>query len=103
MKTIAVNELMIPLEEYATVPQDTNLYEAVLALERAQMAFDPAKHKHRAILVLDEHKQVVGKLTMLDILMAMEPKYAELEAAGALSRSGYSPDMISSMFKDNIL
>ena len=94
---------MIPLEEYATVPQDANLFEAVLALEKAQMAFDPSKHKHLAILVLDKEKNVVGKLVMFDILMALEPKYGELEATGMLSRSGYSPDMIKSMFKDHFL
>jgi CBS domain-containing protein len=103
MKTVVVKELMVPIEEYATVSKEANLYEAVLALEKAQMAFDPSKHKHRAILVLDRGKNVVGKLVMLDILMALEPKYGELEAAGVLSRSGYSPEIIKSMLKDNFL
>lgn len=104
MKTISVKELMVPLEEYATVPLKANLLEAVLALENAQKGIDPAKHKHRAILVVDEQrKRIVGKLGMFDILMALEPKYGELEAQGMLSRSGYSPDLISSMFKDHFL
>lgn len=103
MKTVMVKELMVPIEEYATVPQEANLYEAVLALEKAQRAFDPSKHKHRAILVLDRNKNVVGKLVIFDILMSLEPKYGELEAAGALSRSGYSPEIIKSMLKDHIL
>ncbi|MDX2451737.1 MAG: CBS domain-containing protein, partial [Desulfosarcina sp.] len=75
MKTVIVKELMVPIEEYATVPQEANLYETVLALEKAQMSYDPSKHKHRAILVLDSGKKVVGKLDMLDILMSLEPKY----------------------------
>ena len=103
MKTVIVKELMVPIQEYATVSQEASLYEAVLALEKAQMAFDPSKHKHRAILVLDRKKNIVGKLIMLDILMALEPKYGELEAAGTLSRSGYSPDLIKSMLEDNAL
>ena len=103
METISVKDLMVPLDEYATVLQDANLYEAVLALEEAQMAFDPSKHKHLAILVLDNETNVVGKLDMIDILMALEPKYGELEATGMLSRSGYSPDLIKSLFKDNFL
>jgi len=103
MKRITVKELMVPLEEYATVQQDTNLFEAVLALEEAQKAFDPAKHKHRAILVLDEDHQVVGKLGMFDILMALEPKYAELGARGALTREGYNPELIKSMLQDHFL
>jgi hypothetical protein len=31
VKTIAVKDLMLPLSEYATVPQDATLYDAVLA------------------------------------------------------------------------
>ncbi len=102
MKTVIVKELMVPIEEYATVPQEANLYETVLALEKAQMSYDPSKHKHRAILVLDSGKKVVGKLDMLDILMSLEPKYAKLEADGALSQSGYSPEFIKSILKDNV-
>jgi CBS domain containing-hemolysin-like protein len=102
MKTAIVKELMVPIEEYATVSQGANLYEAVLALEKAQMAFDPSKHKHRAILVLDSKKIVVGKLDIFDILMALEPKYGELEATGVLSSSGYSPDLIKDMLKDRV-
>ena len=36
MKNYMVKELMIPLSEYATVNVEANLYEAVLALEKAQ-------------------------------------------------------------------
>ena len=103
MKTITAAKLMVPLNEYATVPKDANLFEAILALEKAQSVFDIKKHKHRAILVLNENKQVVGKLTMVDILKALEPKYGELDAKGTLSRSGHSPDLIKDMLKDNYL
>jgi CBS domain-containing protein len=103
MRSIIVKEMMVPIEEYATVPPEATLYEAVLALEKAQMAFDPLKHKHRAILVLDKNKKVVGKVSMFDILIALEPRYGELEAEGVLSRSGYSPDLIKSMLKDKAL
>lgn len=103
MRTMTVKDLEVPLDEYATVPESASLFEAVLALQKAQQAFDPKKHKHRAILVLGAHGGVVGKLGMFDILMALEPKYADLEAAGMLSRSGYSPDMIRSLLKDHVL
>ena len=94
---------MVPLEEYATVPLEANLLGAILALDKAHEAFDTLKHKHRAVLVLVRKNNVVGKIDMFDILMALEPKYGELEAAGTLSRSGYSPDFIKSMLKDNVL
>jgi CBS domain-containing protein len=94
---------MVPLQEYATVPLDATLYDAILALEKAQTAFDPKKHKHRAILVLDTNGKVVGKVAIFDILIALEPKYGQLEAEGVLARSGYSPEFINSMLKNNAL
>ena len=38
MRSIIVKEMMVPIEEYATVRLEATLYEAVLALEKAQMA-----------------------------------------------------------------
>ena len=103
MRSIIVKELMVPLEEYAIVSQKANLREAVLALEEAQKAFDPSKHKHRAVLVLDENKNVLGKITMFDVLMALKPKYEKLEEIGMLSRSGYNQDTLEGMVEDNII
>ena len=103
MKTITVKELMVPLEGYATVSREATLLEAVLALEKAQMALDPSQHKHRAILVLDENRKVVSKITMKNILVALEPNYGKVEGMGVLERSGYSPNLIRSMLEDNAL
>jgi CBS domain-containing protein len=97
MRTISVKELMVPLEEYATVPEEATMHEAILALEKARKAFEPSQHKHHAILVLDGSKNVVGKLSMFDILIALEPKYDKLENVG-----GYSPDFIKSMLNNNV-
>ena len=88
MKTFVVKDLMVPLEGYATVPQEATLREAVLALEKAQMKLDPSQHKHRAILVLDESGKVVSKITMKNILVALEPNYGKVEGIGVLERSG---------------
>jgi len=103
MKTIVVRELMVPLEDYATVSVDATLRDAVLALEKAQQALDASRHKHRAILVLDEDSKVVSKITMKDILVALEPNYGKLEGMDVLERSGYSPDLIKDMLEDNAL
>jgi CBS domain-containing protein len=103
MKTVIVKDLMVSIEEYATVSKGANLYEAVIALEKAQLSVDASRHKHRAVLVLDDEGNVVGKLDIFDILMALEPKYGELDAAGVLKRSGYSPEFIDSLLKDKLL
>jgi CBS domain-containing protein len=103
MRTLAVKALMVPIEDYATVPQGANLQEAILALEKAQAELESLNHKHRAILVLDDNGNVLGKLTMKDILIALEPNYGNLEGMDVLSRSGYSPDLIKSMLEENAL
>jgi CBS domain-containing protein len=103
MRTITVRELMVPLEAYATVSREATLGEAILALERAQMTLDPSRHKHRAILVIDEGGKVVSKITMKNILVALEPNYGKVEGMGVLERSGFSPDLIKDMLKTNAL
>ena len=42
-----VKDLMVPISEYATVPVGATLFEAVLALEEAQLNFDRSKYQHR--------------------------------------------------------
>ena len=67
-----VKDLMVPLEEYATVSEEANLHEAVLALEKAQSRFRQDRYKHRAVLVYDKEKRIVGKLSQLDVIKGLE-------------------------------
>lgn len=97
MKTIKVKELMVPLADYASVSQDANLYEAVIALEEAQQHYDKRAYKHRAVLVFDDHNKIVGKLSQLDVLKALEPKYGEIDSVKGVSHWGLSASFIKSM------
>ncbi len=99
MQGTTVKDLMVPLSEYATVSEDATLWEAVTALEKAQEQFDQTRYRHRAILALDKNYRVVGKISQLDVLKALEPKYAEMVDLESLSRSGFSPDFQKSMLE----
>ena len=105
MDIITVKELMVPLEEYATVSEEATLHDAVIALEEAQENLDRTRYKylHRAILVLDKSQNVVGKISQLDILRALEPKYEKVVDARALSRAGLSPEFLKSMLEEQDL
>jgi CBS domain-containing protein len=105
METMTVKDLMVPLEEYATVSQDATLYEAVMALEKAHEELDRTRYKylHRAILAFDENNHVVGKLSQLDVLKALEPKYREMGDPGRLSRAGFSPQFLESIMEHHAL
>ena len=74
MEKYSVKELMVPISEYATVPMGTPLLEAMNVLERAQEAYTISKYQHRAILVLDDEQNVVGKIGQLRVLKAIETR-----------------------------
>lgn len=99
METITVNKLMVPLSEYSTVSEDDTLYDAVQVLKKAQKNYEPGKHRHRAVLVHDGNNRVVGKLGQIEILKALEPKYAKIGDLNNLSRAGFSPDFLKDMME----
>ena len=98
---ITINDVMVPLEEYATVSQEATLYEAVMELERVQeeLARKHFLYMHRAILVFDENKKIVGKISQLDVLRALEPKYAQMGDTRRLSLAGLSPKFLKSLME----
>ena len=101
MELITVEGLMVPLEEYVTIHEEATLYDAVKALEKAQEEQDRKRYHylHRAILVLNKNRKVVGKISQLDVLMALEPKYKAMGDMRNLARSGLSLEFIKSMFE----
>lgn len=102
MKNYSISELMVPLSEYATVSEDATLLEAVMELERAQESFEDkhTRYRHRAILVLDDNGHVIGKISQLDVLRALEPKYDEMLDRQGTARFGFTKRFMSSMMED---
>jgi CBS domain-containing protein len=100
MKSIKVKELMVPLNEYATVSEEATLYEAVIALEEAQRQFNKERDRHRAVLVFDRNNKIVGKVSQFDLIRSLEPKYEEIGNLKAVSRFGWSPQFIKSILKN---
>ena len=94
MKTIKVKDLMVTKSEYATISEEANLFEAVTALEEAQKRFDRSHYPHRAVLVFDNNSRIVGKLSMLDVLVALEPKYGEMGEIKKFPPYGFSKEFI---------
>lgn len=97
MKGRTVENLMIPLAEYATVSENATLKEAIEALEEAQKKVDKTKIAHRAILVFNDLNHIVGKISQLDILRALEPKYETIGDPRAIARHGFSQKFMRSM------
>lgn len=90
MKNYVVKDLMVPISEYATVPEKATLFEAVLALEKAQEQFQQSRYSHRAVLIMDKNNRVLGKLSQMDFLCALEPSDANLEQIRNFKRFGFT-------------
>lgn len=82
----------MPLSNYATVSQETSLFEAVVALKEAQAAFTQSTYKHRAILIFNADNEVVGKVNLASVLRALEPKYGEMLSDHSPSHTGFSAE-----------
>lgn len=92
-----VKDLMVPISEYATVPKGSTLFEAVLALERAQEAYDQSKYRHRAVLIMDSDNRVVGKLSQFNVLQSLVSGNRQMEKIEQISQFGFSSGFISSL------
>lgn len=106
MKSILVKELMVPLSEYTTVNDDATLSDALDALESAQTRFDEHRCLHRAVLVCEKSSgTVVGKLSQLDVIRSLEPKYelftpeSKPFAHAGTSHFGFSPKFMKDVLE----
>ena len=96
MKTILVKDLMVPVSAYATVSKEATLYDAIMALEKAQEEFDQNRYRHRGILVYDEDGRIMGKISQTAVLRALEPKYEQFDMPR--SRYPFAPSFMKSLF-----
>jgi CBS domain-containing protein len=92
---------MVPLSEYATIVEEATLYEAILALEEAQENFEDkhTRYRHRAVLILNTDGHVIGKLSQLDVLRALEPKYQEMLRGEGLHSYGFAKEFEQSILE----
>lgn len=103
MHRLKVKDFMVPLDEYATIDEDSFLVDAVSSLKNAQENFNKKSYRHRAILVFNKKKEVVGKLSQLDVIRSLEPKYRNLGNFERISLSGLSSQFINSIMEDHSL
>jgi len=99
MNNKLVRDLMVLLDDYAVIDQNASLLDAVVALEKAQKNLPPDRQPHRAVLVVDERKNVIGKIGQLAFLKGLEPKYKIIKDFDKLTRAGVSGEFVSSMME----
>jgi CBS domain-containing protein len=71
-----VKDLMIPLEDYPHIPYWFTLRQAMAIIREAAVKFE-VSFEPRAVLVFDEKYQLMGILTLRDIITGLEPKFLQ--------------------------
>jgi len=69
-----VKDLMIPLEDYPHIPYWFTLRQAMAIVREAAIKFE-GSFEPRAVLVFDEKYQLMGILTLRDIIKGLEPNF----------------------------
>ncbi len=95
-----VKDLMVPISEYATIPEGSTLFEAVVALENAKLELAGTIYPHWLVLIMGKNKKVLGKLSQLDILRALAPRDAFTDKIDEMERFGFSSNFIAGMLDD---
>lgn len=90
MKSRQVKELMIPIEDYATIHADASVAEAILALENQNRQHGEKPYRHQSLIVIDADHHAVGRLSQVDIMRSLEPRYMELGDASWIGKSVFS-------------
>lgn len=92
-----IREIMLSLDEYATIDSRATLKDALQALDKAQLGLTCDRHHHRAIIVLDRRDGVLGKLTHRSILRALDREPLTEDDIASLQRSGVPDQFIDSL------
>jgi CBS-domain-containing membrane protein len=88
---------MVPIADYATIHAEATIGEAILALENQNRRHGDKPYRHQSLIVIDDHRHVVGRLSQVDIMRAMEPRYMEIGEASWLGKSVFDRRALKAM------
>jgi CBS domain-containing protein len=69
-------DLMIPLEDYPHIPYWFTLRQAMAIVRETAIKYE-GQFEPRAVLVFDEKYQLMGILTLRDIIRGLEPRFMQ--------------------------
>jgi predicted transcriptional regulator len=90
MEKMKIREFMVPIDEFPRISNNASFYEAFMALEDAQKKYLEGKNRQRILLVEDDNGRVVGKISPIDMIRGLEPKFTQVEVEENLVRFGVS-------------
>lgn len=100
MKSLKIKDILVPVNKYATVYDDATFFDAVQALAKSQTESDHSNDKHPAVLVLDQEDNVIGKISQIDVIRSLEPKYNNIENFPELNHWALSKETANKMLME---
>ncbi len=79
MDKMKISELMRPIDEFPLISTEASFMDGVVALEKANQEFKLGNAPERILLVHDVNKKIIGKLSPMDIVQGLEPKYDDMD------------------------
>ena len=103
----SLREVMIPIEEYTTLTQESTVKEAIDKLRQSFYAKVSTSRimetGHRSILVVDDRGEIMGILAIIDLLRAVMPAYLDAPKPSTADNIQYSPLFWNNMFQREVL
>jgi Mg2+/Co2+ transporter CorC len=90
MENLTVRDLMVPADKFPKISDRASFYEALAALETAQEKYLSGKSGQRILLVENEERKIIGKLSPIDLLRGLETNYNRLDTEKTLISFGLS-------------
>ena len=102
-----VREVMIPIEDYTTLNQESTIKEAIDKLRESFFAKASTSRimetGHRSILVFDNRGKIMGILAIIDLLRAVMPAYLSAPKPSTADNVQYSPMFWNGMFQREVI
>lgn len=99
MDTMTIQKLMRPVDQFPRISGRASFHEAIMALEKAQEEYRAGRGRQRILLVEGENGSIVGKLSPMDLVRGLEPKYDKIDSLKDDIRYGL-PQIVQSMKDD---
>ncbi|SDB40639.1 hypothetical protein SAMN05660653_01954 [Desulfonatronum thiosulfatophilum] len=96
---LTVRKLMRPVADFPRISSQAFFHEAMIALQKANEEFTAGRIRQRILLVEDRTSNILGKVTPMDVMRGLEPKYDKIDSLADDLRYGV-PQVVRSMKED---
>jgi Mg2+/Co2+ transporter CorC len=89
MEKMKVRDLMVLIDRFPKISNRAAYFEALSALEIAQQKYLSGESEQRILLVENEKRKIIGKLSPIDLFRGLETNYNRVSAEETLTHFGF--------------